>query len=235
MTVKEAGFVSKVGTLARKDLRAEARARDTLPPMLAFSFAVLLVLAFTLPETERVARSARADVLAGFLWITILFAGLIGFARTFESEKDEGALDSLLLVPLDRSGLFLAKAGANLIYVVALEVFIVPLFALIFDIDLGIGWPGFLLVVVLADIGFVLIGTLFSAVAAHTRSKELILPLLSLPTLVPVFIAATELTSDLFLGSGLALVAERGWFGILAGFDLLFIVVGSLAFEFTID
>ena len=235
MSVKEAGFLSKVGTLARKDLRAEARARDTLPPMLAFSFAVLLVLAFTLPETGRVATSVRVDVLAGFLWITILFAGLIGFARTFESEREEGALDSLLLVPLDRSGLFLAKVSANLIYVVAVELFVIPMFALLFDVDLGVGWPGFILVVALTDIGFVLIGTLFAAVAAHTRSKELMLPLLSLPALVPVFIAATELTSDLFLGSGLALVAERGWFGILAGFDLIFVVVGSLAFEFTID
>jgi heme exporter protein B len=235
MATAEAGFASKLGSLASKDLRVEARGRDTLPPMLAFSFAVVLVLAFTIPEESEIGSAALGNILAGFLWITILFAGLIGFARTFEVEREEGALDALLLVPIDRSGLFLAKAAANLVFIVAVEVLIVPLFVILFDLEVGRGWPALVLVLALTDIGFVVVGTLFSSIAAQTRSRELILPLLALPALVPVFIAAVELTSDLFLGAGFGAIVERGWFGILLAFDLVFGIIGSLVFEFAID
>lgn len=234
MATAEAGFASKLRTLARKDLRVEARGRDTLPPMLAFSFAVVLVLAFTVPHDGDADPRVLANVLAGFLWVTILFAGLIGFARTFEVEREEGAIDALLLVPLDRSGLFLAKAIANLFFIVLVEVVVVPVFVLLFDLEVG-SWPLLVLVLMLVDLGFVAIGTLFSSVAAQTRSRELILPLLALPALVPVFIAGVELTSDLFAGAALADIAERGWFGILVAFDLLFAIVGSLIFEYAID
>jgi heme exporter protein B len=238
------GWAAKTLALASKDLRVEARARETLPPMLAFSLAVTLLLAFTLPtsgplEAPRTIPGAGlvvlADVLAGFLWVTVLFAGLIGFARTFEIDRADGALDALLLIPLDRSGLFAAKAVANLASLVVLEAILFPAFALFFGIDLvGVLGP-MLLVMVLVDIGFSAIGTLFSSLAAQTRSRELMLPILALPALVPVFIAAVELTSDLFIGGGLGAVTERGWFGILMGFDVIFVTLGALAFEFTLD
>jgi len=239
----ERGFVSKTTLLIRKDLLVEMRARDTLPPMLAFCLTVALLLAFSLPGNAvmsdvvdlPVGAIALADVIAGFLWITILFAGLIGFARTFEVERTEGALDALLLVPLDRSGLFAAKAFSNLAYLVAVQCVLVPVFALFFSLTLGADWLVLLGIIVLVDIGFVAIGTLFASLAAQTRSRELILPVLALPALVPIFIAAVELTSDLFMGGGLEAVAARGWFGVLLGFDLVFATVGALAFEFAID
>jgi heme exporter protein B len=239
----EAGFVTKVATLARKDLKVEARGRDTLPPMLAFTFAVVLILAFTLPDVTGIEEGAAppegtvalADVLSGMLWITFLFAGLIGFARTFEVEREQAAMDSLLLVPLDRSGLFAAKALANFAYITGVQIVVTPVFALLFGLELGTGWLTFALVCFLADVGFVSVGTLFSSLAAQTRSRELILPLLALPALVPVFIAATELTSDLFLGAGLDAVAARGWFAILVTFGIVFSAVGALAFEYAVD
>ena len=239
----ERGFVSKTTLLIRKDLLVEMRARDTLPPMLAFCLTVALLLAFSLPGNAvmsdvvdlPVGAIALADVIAGFLWITILFAGLIGFARTFEVERTEGALDALLLVPLDRSGMFAAKALSNLAYLVAVQCVLVPVFALFFSLALGADWLVLLGIIVLVDIGFVAIGTLFASLAAQTRSRELILPVLALPALVPIFIAAVELTSDLFMGGGLEAVAARGWFGVLLGFDLVFATVGALAFEFAID
>ena len=235
MTSVESGFAGKLRALARKDLMVEARGRDTLPPMLAFAFAVVLVLAFTVPEAEDIETNVLGDILAGFFWITILFAGLIGFARTFEVEREEGAIDALLLAPVDRSGLFLAKAAANLVFIALVEVLVLPAFVLLFDLDVGSGWLPLLSVVLLTDVGFAVIGTLFSSVAAQTRSRELILPLLALPALVPVFIGAVELTSDLFTGAGFGAIAERGWFGILVAFDLLFAIVGSLIFEFAVD
>ncbi len=241
--MNEAGWLHKSALLVRKDLRVEARGRDTLPPMLAFAFAVTLLLAFTLPGSTRLAAPvsvpggtvAVVDVVSGFLWITVLFAGLIGFARTFEVEREEGAIDSLLLVPLDRSGLFAAKAVANLAYIAAVQGLLLPTFALFFALDLGARWFVLVLVTILVDLGFVAIGTLFASLAAQTRSRELILPILALPALVPVFIAAVELTSDLFVGGGLDAVATRGWFGVLIAFDVVFMTIGALAFEFAID
>jgi heme exporter protein B len=239
----ERGFISKTNLLIRKDLLVETRARDTLPPMLAFCLTVALLLAFSLPGSAvmsdavdlPVGSIALADVIAGFLWITILFAGLIGFARTFEVERTEGALDALLLIPLDRSGLFAAKALSNLAFIVIVQLVLIPVFALFFSLDLGTDWFVLVGVIALVDIGFVAIGTLFASLAAQTRSRELILPVLALPALVPIFIAAVELTSDLFMGGGLETVAARGWFGVLLGFDLVFATVGALAFEFAID
>jgi len=242
--VAERGWLSKTAALARKDVRIELRARDTLPPMLAFSFAVTLLLAFTLPTSGRleapvsvpgVGLAPLADVLAGFFWVTVLFAGLIGFARTFEVDQQEGALDVLLLAPLDRTGLFFAKAAANLVSISLVEAVLLPGFALLFGVELVSSLGPMVVVVLLVNVGFVSIGTLFSALAAGTRSRELILPILALPALVPTFIGAVELTSDLFLGGGFGAVTEQGWFGILLAFDVIMTTTAALAFEFAID
>ncbi len=230
------GFGRATLALLVKDLRAELRARDTLPPMLAFALAVALLLAFSLPGTgEGVGAGgarrglATAQVVAGFLWVTVLFSGLIAFARTYESERAEGALDAVLLMPLDRGALFAAKALANLGYLVVTEAVLVPVFALLWGIDAG--WAPFAGVTLLVDVGFAAIGTLFASLAAQTRSRELLLPVLALPALVPVFIAAVELSAGLWSGSGLAAVSGSGWFAILVAFDVVFAVVGGITAE----
>lgn len=238
----EAGFLSKTWALVRKDLVIEFRARATLPPMVAFVLAVTVLLAFALPAGAELTAPVDlptgavplADVLAGFLWVTILFAGLIGFARTFEVERTTGALDPLLLAPLDRSALFIAKAVANLVFLILVELLLFPAFAILFGIQVGADWGLLILVTILADVGFVAIGTLFASVAAQTRSRELVLPVLAMPALVPLFIGATELTSDLFLG-GTGSVIDAGWFAILAAFAGIFSVVGALAADFVLD
>jgi heme exporter protein B len=242
-SISRAGFWSKTGVLARKDLRVEWRARETLPPMLVFSLAVSFLLAFVLPGNVRIGRAVQlpvgtvafADVLAGFFWITVLFAGLIGFARTFAIEQQEEALDSMLLVPLDRTGLFLSKAIVNLIFIVAIQIVLAPMFAVLFGVGLSGRFWAFSLLVVLADIGIVAAGTLFAAIAAQTTTRELMLPILALPVLVPVFIAATELTSDLLLGATILEAAQRGWFGILVAYDVIVGIAAALSFEFAVE
>jgi heme exporter protein B len=228
---RDAGFVAKTLALARKDLRVEARARQTTVPMIVFTLTVALILGFTTPERARLA----TPVIAGFLWITMLFAGLIGFARTFAIEREDGAIDTLLLVPLDRSGLFAAKAGANLVEVLALQAVALPVFALLFDLDLGARGATLAAVVALTDVGFVSVGTLFAALAAQTRSRELLLPVLALPMLVPVFIPAVELSADLLGGRPLPEVAARGWFAVLLCFDIVATTVGALTFEYALE
>ena len=237
------GFLGKTMTLVSKDITVEMRGRDTLPPMIAFAVTVSLLLAFAAPAPAELSQPvslpvgtvAFVDVAAAFFWITVLFAGLIGFARTFEVERNDGAIDSLLLIPLDRSGLFVAKAAANLAFIVLMQAVLLPAFALLFHFDLGLDWMTLILVVLLVDVGFVAIGTLFASLAAQTRSRELVLPILALPALVPLFIAAFELTSDLLGGDGLDAIAARGWFGILVAFDVIFCIASALAFEFVID
>jgi heme exporter protein B len=229
--VRAAGFVAKTLALARKDLRVEARARQTVVPMIVFALTVALILGFTTPERARL----ETPVIAGFLWITVLFAGLIGFARTFAIEREDGAIDTLLLAPLDRSGLFAAKAGANLVGVIALQAVALPLFTVLFDLDLSGRWATLAAVVALTDVGFVSVGTLFAALAAQTRSRELILPVLALPALVPVFIPAVELSADLLGGRPLPEVAARGWYAILLSFDIVAATVGALTFEYALE
>ena len=242
-SVPHSGFWSKTGALARKDLRVEWRARETLPPMLIFSLAVSFLLAFVLPGNARIGRSVQlpvgtvafADVLAGFFWITVLFAGLIGFARTFEVERQEEALDSMLLVPLDRTGLFLSKAIVNLVFIIAIQFALAPMFAVLFGVGISGRLGAFLFLMLLADIGFVAAGTLFAAIAAQTTTRELMLPILALPALIPVFIAATELTSDLLVGASILETAQRGWFGILIAYDVIVGIAAALSFEFAVE
>jgi heme exporter protein B len=239
----EAGFISKTVALVRKDIRVELRARETLLPMMMFAFTVTLLLAFTLPGGPTGARALRlpvgtlpaSDVLAGFLWVTVLFAGLIGAARTFEVEREHDVVEALLLVPLDRSGIFIAKALVNLSYVVALQIVLLPTFSLLFDLPLAQRFGSILAVVALVDIGFVVVATTFAALAARTRSRELLLPILSLPALVPIFIAAVELTSAIFAGEPTGSVAATGWFGVLVAFDVIFSVASTITFEFVLD
>lgn len=241
---REMGFLAKTARLARKDLRIEMRARETLPPMLAFAFTVTVLLSFTLPGTPElqaprtlpaVGTVALADVLAGFLWVTVLFGGLIGFARTFESEREEDAIESLLLLPVDRSSLWLAKAGANLAFIGAVELFLIPAFSVLFGFKILGDLPVLIAVILLVDIGFVAIGTLFSALAAQTRSRELMLPILALPALVPIFLGAVELSSDLFLGRGLTGEGAGGWLAIVAVYDVMVVAVSVMTFEYAID
>ena len=237
------GFVGKSIDLARKDISIEARGRETMPPMLAFALAVSLLLTFTLPGTSDLAAPLQlaagtvriADVLAGFLWVTVLFGGLIGFARGYEIEREEDAIDQLLLAPVDRTALFLGKAIANLAFVVGVELLLIPAFTILFDLSFGDTWPALLAVVALVDLGFVAVGTLFAGLAAGTRSRELLLPVLALPALIPIFIAAVELTSDIFVGQGFDAVAARGWFGILIAFDVILGTIAALTFEFAVD
>jgi heme exporter protein B len=211
--------------------------------MLIFSLAVSFLLAFVLPGNARIGRAVQlpvgtvefADVLAGFFWITVLFAGLIGFARTFEVERQEEALDSMLLVPLDRTGLFLSKAIVNLVFIIAIQFALAPMFAVLFGVGISGRLGAFLFLMLLADIGFVAAGTLFAAIAAQTTTRELMLPILALPALIPVFIAATELTSDLLVGASILETAQRGWFGILIAYDVIVGIAAALSFEFAVE
>ena len=215
-------------TVAGKDLTLELRTRERLVSMLSFAVLVAVVFSFALDPTFR----ARA-IGGAMLWITILFAGMLGLGRSFSAEREQDALAGILLAPVDRGAVFLGKFAANLVLLLVTAAVVFPVYGLFFQLPLLTGAAGMALVVLLASIGFMALGTLFSAVAASTRLGETVLPVLLLPLLIPVVIFAAGATQRLLIGRPFAEVA--GSVRMLAAFDLIFVIVCTLVFGSVVE
>ncbi len=222
-------FVRVAFAVAEKDLRLELRTRATILSAVVFAALVLVVFNFSRDPTA----VAATDLAPSVLWVTVAFASVVALNRAFTVEREHAALDGLRLSPAPRGALFLGKALANLAFVLLIEVVTVPLAVLFFELPvLTAGW-GLPLVLVLAAVGFVAVGTLLSAIAVRTRFAELMLPVLLLPFLVPPLTAAAESTARLLAGRPLSEVV--GWLRFLAVYDLVFVVLGLLLFGAVID
>jgi heme exporter protein B len=208
-------YLADVATLARKDLRLELRARDTLPAMLLFVVSTLVVFHFVLPE-------GSSDLAAkGVLWVAILFTALLGLARAFVAEREQSVLDGLVLAPADRSAIWLGKALALLAFLVVAEVVALPAFAAFFA---GLG-PAAIAAVALADVGICAVGTLLAGMAVASRARELLLPLLFLPLAIPIVVG----------GVGASVTDAPGrYLGFLALYDLIFALVSWASFEYVV-
>lgn len=216
----------KVWVVVRKDLTIEFRGRDALVSAIVFTLLVLLIFNFALDLTG----AAVAAIAPGVLWVTIIFAGMLLLGRTFARERESGALQGLLLAPLDRGALFVAKLLVNLILLGVVELIALPAFAALYNLALA---PGrLLLVTFLGTLGFVAVGTLFAAVAANTQAREALLPLLLFPVLVPVIIGAVKATGEAVVGS----VGEGPpWLGLLVAFDAIFLALAYVVFEYVLE
>jgi heme exporter protein B len=208
-------YLADASALARKDLLLELRARDTLPAMLLFVVAVLVVFHFALPANA----SERASL--GLLWVAILFTALLGLGRSFVAEREQGVLDALVLAPSDRSAIWVGKAVATLAFLAAAELVALPAFALFFT---SIG-ASTIAGVALADIGICAVGTVVAAMAAAGRARELLLPLLFLPLAIPIVVG----------GVGASLADASGkYLGFLALYDAIFALVAWAGFEYVV-
>jgi heme exporter protein B len=208
-------YLADVGALARKDLLLELRARDTLPAMLLFVLSTLVIFHFVLPGDS-------SDLAAaGLLWVAIVFTSLLGLARAFAAEREQGVIDGLVLAPSDRSAIWLGKAISILVFLGLAEVVAVPAFALFFRPVSGTMIAG----IVLADLGIAAVGTLLAAMAAASRARELLLPLLFLPLAIPIVVG----------GVG-ASVTDRParYVGLLALYDALFAIISWASFEYVV-
>jgi heme exporter protein B len=216
-----------VATILWKDLRIELRTRDAISASFVFCVLVLVIFNFTLDLDTTAARRLGA----GFLWVAFAFGGILSLNRTFAVEKAEGCSKSLMLAPVDRGAIFLGKFLANLIFMLVTQVLILPLFAVFFNIAIASALPLLALIFLLGAVGFASVGTLFSAMAANTRMRELMLPLLLLPISIPVLLAAVE-TTQYALG-----VNENAsdWFKLLIVYDVVFVTVSYLGFEFVME
>jgi heme exporter protein B len=218
-----ATYARQVAALLGKDLRLEARRRETLIGVLVFVLLVLGLFQFAL-DLER-AEARR--LVPGILWITFLFAGLLALGRTFAVERDQGTLDGLLLAPLDRSALYLAKVLSVTFAMGAVEIVALPVFAAVFDAPLLT--PGVLFTVALGTLAFAAAGTLFAALAVQTRARDVLLPLLLLPLLAPLLIAAARATGDLV--GGAATPDTAPWWQLMVGLGALFLGAAVLLFD----
>jgi heme exporter protein B len=219
-----------VGALLRKELLVELRTLESVPGMSLFAVTTFVVFHFALNRN-----SVSGDLAAGILWVTLLFASILGVNRLFVADADQGGFDSFLLAPVDRSALLIAKALALLAYLLVLELVAVPAFALLLlGPSLGQALPGLLAVLLLGDLGVAIIGTLVAALAVRTRARDLLGPLLALPLFVPIVIGGARASSPLLALAHPGDPAAR-WLITLALYDLLFGLITYGLFDFLLE
>ena len=222
-------FARQAGAILAKDLKTEWRAREVFTSMFVFTVLVVVVFQFAIGSNPALIR----EVAAGVLWVALLFATVIGLQRAVQMEGEEDCLQGVLLAVQDRSALFLAKALANMIYLVVVSGCILPLFALWFRVDLMASLPALGVILVLGIVGLSVLGTLFSLIVLNIRMREVMLPLLFLPVSVPLLIAAVYATDDLIDGKTLADV--RDYIILIGVFDVVFLVLALLIFDYVVE
>ncbi len=209
------GYLADVGALARKDLLLELRSRDTLPAMLLFVVSTLVVFNFALPA------GTGETAAYGLLWVAIVFTAILGLTRAFAAEREQRVLDGLVLAPCDRSAIWAGKGIAVVAFLVLAELVALPAFALFFE---PVTWE-LVAAVGLADLGLASVGTLLAAMAAASRARELLLPLLFLPLVIPVVVG----------GVGASIADDPGrYLGFLALYDLIFAILSWASFEYVV-
>jgi heme exporter protein B len=219
-------YLGKVWTLVLKDLSLESRSREMLSSM--FVFGLLVILIFSFSFDLRVDNAAQ--VAPGVLWVSISFAGMLGLARSFVLERDQGCLDGLLLCPVDRSVIYVGKMLSNLIFVSLTEAIVVPLCFALFNLGFKVVLVPVLL---LGTLGFSAVGTIVSAMTVHARAREVMLPILLFPLVLPALIAAVKLTGGVLDGQPWSEISN--WIQLLVGFDVIFVTISYLAFEYVLE
>lgn len=222
-----ASYLQAMGAIVWKDLAAELRSRELLGAMLIFALLVILIFNFALELNL----AARQVVTPGVLWATFAFAGTLGLNRSMSMEKDRGCLDGLLLAPVDRSALFFGKAIGNLLFMLIVEVIILPLYSALYNVNLF--HPGLLAVVLLGSIGYVVVGTLLASMAVQARTRDILLPILLFPVVLPVLVAAVKATGGLL--EGIPFADVRGWFNLLLVYDVIFTAVAFMVFDYVVE
>ncbi len=220
-------FWQKVLAITWKDTLAEIRSREIVSSVLVFVILVIVIFNFAFGSDPLTVRT----VAPGMLWVTFAFAGVLSLNRSFIPEKEEGSLEGMLVAPVSREVVYVGKMLGSFIFMLAIEAVALPIFVLLFNLE--VLSLQLVVVTLLATLGFVSVGTLFSALAVNTRARELVLPVLFLPIVVPVVIAAVNATESALAGAPWAEMAQ--WLGIIGAFDLIFLVVSFLVFGYVIE
>ncbi|MDH5804112.1 MAG: heme exporter protein CcmB [Gemmatimonadota bacterium] len=218
-----------VTAIVAKDLLVEWRTKTAIVASLVFAILVLAILYFARDPTE----VSSFAVAPGALWVTFTFAAMVGMNRAFFLERENRALDGMLLTDISRSAIFVGKMTANLLFVFMVELITIPLFVLFFNVSVLARLPALLLVVAMATLAFVAVGTLLSSMVVRTRFAELMLPVLLLPFLIPPIVGAVQITARLLHDR--PLTEMMGWLKLLGSFDIAFVTLAILLYEVTLD
>lgn len=220
-------FLGPVATLLWKDVLLELRTKDIVVSVLVFALLVIVIFNFALDP----APGTVALVAPGVLWVSFTFAGVLGLTRSFALEKDRGSLQGLMLAPVGRDVIFFGKMLGNFLFMTVVEIIVFPIFAVLFNLSLVM--PEMIPVAVLATLGIATVGTVFSAMAVNTRSREVMLPLLFFPVVLPAIVAAVEASGVIIRGEGGGDLGR--WIPLLAIFDAIFLVVCPVAFNMVVE
>lgn len=220
-------YLRMVGALIWKDLIAEIRSKELFGAMLVFAIAVILIFNFALELNIQV----QSEVTSGILWVTFAFAGTLGLNRSMAIEKDMGCLDGLLLAPVDRSAIYFGKMFGNLILMLIVEAIVLPVYSALYSVNLF--QPGLLAVILLGSIGYTAIGTLLAFMSVQARTRDILLPILLFPIILPVLIAAVKASNGFLLGLEIADI--RPWLNLLIVYDTISIAVAFMTFDFVVE
>jgi len=221
------GFFRAMGAIVWKDLAAELRSRELLSAMLVFALLVILIFNFALELDVR----TRATVTAGVLWVIFIFAGTLGLNRSMAIEKDRGCLDGLLLAPVDRSAIYFGKMLGNLIFMLIVEAIVLPIYSVLYNTNLFN--PGFLLVTLLGSIGYVTVGTLLAAMAVQARTRDILLPILLFPVIIPVILASVKASMGFLQGIEISEIMP--WINLLIVYDVIFLAAAFMTFDYVVE
>ena len=223
----KSNFGKAVWAVVQKDLASELRSRELLSAMLVFSLLVILIFNFALELDIQTRRS----VTAGVLWATFAFAGTLGLNRSMAIEKDRGCLDGLLLAPVDRSAIYFGKGISNFAFMLIVEAFVLPIYSVLYGINLF--QPGLLLVILLGSIGYTAVGTLLSAMSIQTRTRDVMLPILLFPVVIPILIAAVKASGGYLTGAEMSEITP--WLNLLVVYDVIFTSLAFMVFDYVVE
>ncbi len=220
-------YISTIWAIVWKDLAAELRSREIISAMLVFAMLVVLIFNFSL----QLDANTRSSVTAGVLWATFAFAGTLGLNRSMAMEKDRGCLDGLLLAPVDRSAIYFGKALGNLIFMLIVEIIVLPVYSVLYNTNLF--QPGLLAVILLGSIGYVTVGTLLASMSVQTRTRDMLLPILLFPLVIPVLIAAVKACGGFLQGAEMSEIMP--WINLLIVYDMIFTAIAFMVFDYVVE
>lgn len=221
-------FLRAMGAVVWKDLAAEWRSRELLTAMLVFALLVIFIFNFSLELNPQL----RGQVAPGVLWVTLAFAGTLGLNRSMAVEKDRGCLDGLLLAPVDRTAIYFGKTLANWLFMLLTAAVVLPIYALFYN-DVRVFQPGLLAVVLLGSFGYVAVGTLLATMAVQTRTRDILLPILLFPVVIPLLIAAVKASGGILQARGSAEIIP--WINLLLVYDTIFTAAAFMVFEYVVE
>jgi len=222
-------MLTDILAILAKDIKLDFRSLENFFSMLFFSIIILLVFAFALPADG----FDQAVLAPGIFWVTFLLSGMLSLNKSFQMEKENGCMEALLVSPAGRGSIFIGKMVGNVVFIMIIQVMLIPLFSLLFINSALHHFGELLLLSLVATIGFSAIGTLLSGLTTDLRFKEILLPILLFPLLVPLLLAAVRITQSILTTKGLQ--AESDWLKLLVGFDLVFLIISYLTFEYVME